>query len=665
VNHPDAARERRDLILDLMERQGRIQVGEDAFYEIAPEELAAARETPVEIAVKRFPIEAPHFVLQYIQPQLEQLFGRDALFRDGLVVTTTLDLDLQFEANQRLEFRITDRAPGTTQSYEQVSNSSNGAVVVVDPKTGEILVMVGSRDYFREDIEGKNNNATALNSPGSAFKPFVYVTSFINLGWGPGTIILDTPVSIRQQDGTDFTPANPGRNFQGPITIRNALGNSLNIPPIKVAQQVGVDAVVSQAKKMGFTSLTGNYGPAIATGGVDLTPLDMAYGYSVFANGGIMRGQEPFAFNRHRAGERTVDPISILKVTDAQGRVRFDVEPMRKSERVVEEEYTYLISNILSDASAQCITFGCGGISVAGRQVAVKTGTSEPFDPRGPNAGRIGETWAFGYTPDVVVGIWAGNSDNSPIVNIYSTSISFRAMQDVLLGYYDGRPGAAFSRPAGIVEESVCVPSGLKPTPLCGRTTRDLFVKDKVPTQDDNWWQRLRIDARNGLLAAPNTPGQFVEERVMLVPPAELMKTDDDKKRMQEWAEALNLPLAPTETSNASGAGSNLPVLIFSPTAGAQVSGNVQITGRATSSRFESYTLEYGSGASPSSWRNIDQSTRQVDNGTLGVWSTTNLEPGIYTIRLVVEDRSGGNTTASTTVVVTAPGTATPAPGPR
>jgi membrane carboxypeptidase/penicillin-binding protein PbpC len=332
---------------------------------------------------------------------------------------------------------------------------------------------------------------------------------------------------------------------------------------------------------------------------------------------------------------------------------------------VVDAEYTYLISNILSDPSSQCITFGCGGISVPGRQVAVKTGTSEPFDPRGPNAGKIGDTWAFGYTPDVVVGIWAGNSDNSPIVNIYSTSISFRAMRDVLLASYNGGPSTPFTRPANVVEETVCVPSGLKPTSLCGRTTRDLFVKDKVPEKEDDWWQRVRIDGRNGQLAASNTPNQFVEERVMLVPPAELMASEEDRKRMQEWAEALGLPLAPTETSNAGGSGgsgsgsgsngnsnSDLPVLIFSPTGGEQVSGTVAVTGRADTPRFRSYTLEYGEGTSPRTWTEIEESDEEVESGRLGTWNTRNLAPGIYTLRLVVEDRGGDSTTATVTVTV-------------
>jgi membrane peptidoglycan carboxypeptidase len=247
---------------------------------------------------------------------------------------------------------------------------------------------------------------------------------------------------------------NPNKGYNGNITIRNALGNSLNVPAFKAAMQVGVSSIVSFAKSVGFTGLDGFYGPAIAIGGVDLKGLDLTYAYSVLGNGGVMAGQDSFA--PAKADERSIEPISILKIEDSEGNVRFDIEKHRREYRVVRPEHAYMISDILSDPRAQCITFGCGGLGVPGYRVAVKTGTSEPFDPRGPNAGKIGETWAFGYTPDLAVGIWAGNSDNAPIVNIYSTSISYRAMRDIMLAAYNGRPGTDFARPEGVVMREVC-----------------------------------------------------------------------------------------------------------------------------------------------------------------------------------------------------------------
>jgi hypothetical protein len=221
---------------------------------------------------------------------------------------------------------------------------------------------------------------------------------------------------------------------------------------------------------------------------------------------------------------------------------------------------------------------------------------------------------------------------------------------------FAGRPSTPFVRPEGVVEASICMPSGLKPTDLCGRRVTDIFAKASVPTKDDDWWQRVRIDTRNNLLAAPNTPAQFVEEKVMLVPPGA------SPDRLKELADQ-GYPVAPTETSTAGNVGSDLSALITSPSPGANVGASVQIAGRATSDRFDSYRLEYGVGAAPRAWARISQSTSPVENGTLGMWDTTRLEPGIYTIRLMVEDERRGEITTTVSVFVGQPGsTATPRP---
>jgi membrane peptidoglycan carboxypeptidase len=431
-----------------MMRHESIQIGASIFYNTNLEELSAARQEEFSVRTPVFPILAPHFVLTYVAPQLELIMGREAMMHDGLVVTTTLDLNLQNEALRILERWISE--------FERVSNTHNGAALVIEPRTGEILTMLGSRDYFRDDIDGNVNNLLAPNSPGSTFKPFVYLTTFMKLGWNPGTIIQDSPVSYREVNGTVFSPVNPNKGYNGNITLRNALGNSLNVTAFKAALQVGVPNIVAFAKSAGFTDLKGFYGPAMSIGGVDLKAMDLTYAYSVIGNGGVMAGQDTFAPTN--ADERGIEPIAILKIEDAAGNVRFNVDDHRREHRVITAEHAYMMADILSDPGAQCITFGCGGLNVPGYRVGVKTGTSEPFDPRGPNAGKIGETWAFGFTPDLTVGIWAGNSNNAPIVNIYSTSISYRAMRDIMLTAYGGRRGTNFVRPEGLVNREVCRP---------------------------------------------------------------------------------------------------------------------------------------------------------------------------------------------------------------
>jgi membrane peptidoglycan carboxypeptidase len=449
ILHPEAAVARRNEVLKLMDGHDRIQIGPDAYYTPGRADIEAAIQAPLELSPQHFPIEAPHFVLSYVQPELVARFGQDALYRDGLTVTTSLDLDLQNQAQEVLERRISQ--------YEAQSNAHNGAVLIIEPKTGEILTMIGSRDFFRDDIQGQNNNAIALNSPGSTFKPFVYLESFLKLGWSPGNPIDDTPVSYRNADGSVFQPRDPSGVYQGTITIRNALGNSLNVPAFKTAMAVGVPDIVAFGKKAGFTTLNGSYGPAIAIGGVDLTQLDLTFGYSMLANGGVLRGER--SVTPHGQGERALDPIAILKVTDSHGRVLLDINQQRGEQRVAPPEQTFMVNSILSDPNDECLTFGCGGLGVPGVSMAVKTGTSEPYDPIGPNAGKIGETWAFGYTPDVVISVWAGNADNSRVTNILSTTIAFPIVRDIAQAYFNGRPVTPFAPPAGVVLTRGCFAS--------------------------------------------------------------------------------------------------------------------------------------------------------------------------------------------------------------
>ncbi|MGE0057404.1 MAG: transglycosylase domain-containing protein [Dehalococcoidia bacterium] len=656
VNHPEAAVARRNDVLDIILRKGSVQIGEDKFFEVTDEEIAAAKAEPITISQKRFPIEAPHWVLQYIEPQLEELFPEaGALYTEGLVVTTTLDLDMQNQTLQIMEGWITE--------FENISDSHNGSMMVMDPRTGEILVMVGSRDYFNEAIQGKNNNATACNSPGSSFKPFAYLTTFLNLNWGPGTLILDTPVTYSDGVNGNFTPTNPNKTFVGPVSIRSALGSSLNIPANKAAAAVGPNKIVQLARSIGFKDTfnkcgaTSGYGPAIATGGIDTTLEDMMVGYSVLANMGVLRGAETFDSGR-AATLRQIDPVSILKVTDAQGVTRYDADQKRKEQRVAPAAETYEIASILTDSSAQCLVFGCGGISVRGGQAGVKTGTSEPFTSDSVNAGKIGETWAFAYSPDLVVGIWAGNSDNAPVVNIQSTSISFRSVRDVMQMAYQFPyiKSTSFSRPADVVDATICVPSGLKPTELCGKTVTDIFAKSSVPTQEDTWWQKVKIDARNQLLANASTPPQFVQEKVMLVPPKEAVDTEEEKKAMDEWAKALGLELAPTKESDGlpTGGAGDLNAFIISPSANSSIPLNsaVTIIGRATHQDFKSYQLEFGQGTSPNAFTRISEGTNAVVQGQLGQWNTAGLAPGAYTLRLVVIDKDNNRSSNSVIVYV-------------
>jgi len=639
VNNPQASQDRRNAVLRLMAERERTNVeidgkvepavqlqvkGDGTTVDINNTMFYLSTLTPLNVVKQRFPVQAPHFVFDYIQPELERQFGSEQLYQGGLRVTTTIDLDLQAKAEEALETWISE--------FEASADGHNGALVAIDPKTSEILVMVGSRDYFRDDIEGRNNNALALNSPGSTLKPFAYAAAFEQLNWGTETEILDTPISFPDGDGT-FTPRNPSGNFQGPISVRKALGNSLNIPAVKTASYVGIPNVVAEYKKFGMTGLDGGaYGPSVVVGGVDIKLLDVTYAYTVFANGGVMRGVATTLDLPD--GNRELDPVAILQVTrESNGEVLYPLEEDHRvkvqERRVIAAQHAYMVNSILSDPNAFCITYGCGALSI-GRTWGVKTGTSEPF----VNSRGIGETWTYGYTPDLVAGVWAGNADNSPMHNITSTSISYRAVRDFMIAALADIPARDFERPSGLKEVETCTPSGLKATPACPRKVKNLLL-ESLRLKDDDWFKRVKIDIRDGLLATELTPPQFVSERYAMVVPESV--EGFARSQAEEWARYLNAGSAPIEESTG-----NAPVRIESPRQGSYLKNTVKITGKADSETFVAYRLEWGAGAPPFEWTLLVRSTDRQPDGTLGEWDVRGLPEGIYTLRLVIEDSARG-----------------------
>ena len=622
LENPTAALIRQRVVLDLMVRHGLI----------TPAEASAARGEQLVFKANRFDIEAPHFVLGRIAEEITLRFGERALYEDGLEVITTLDLGLQHEAQRILERRISD--------VEEDVEGHNGAFYALDTHTGQILVYVGSRDYFREDIEGRNDNVVAENSPGSTLKPFTYMSAFMQ-GWSTGTGILDTPVKvIDPATGAFFEPTNPGGRFVGTISAADALGNSLNIPAFKTILFAGVGDTTTVMRQVGLTTLDSprGYGPALTLGGADITLQDLTYAYSVLANGGVMRGQE--ALEPHGAGERTLDPVALLRVTDAEGIVLYDFQaPVER--RVVGENFVYLVTSIISDPETQCQIFGCGALELEDRPSAKKTGTSEPFE----NSKKIGETWTFGYTPDLVAGIWAGNSDNSPMVNIFSTTIAWKAWRDFMeyAHPYYGLEPKNFVQPPGIESRELCWPSGKLPSALCPQFYRynGLYALDVLATHDpeelqDTWWQEIRIDSRTGLRATADTPSVSVRRAVRLVLPEEEIAEWDG---IDAWAKRYGVThlLAPS----ADAAGADL-LQVSSPSAGARVTGSVALLGRANSPGFERYVVEWGSGTSPASWVAFAASTQAVEDGVLARWDTTQLPDGAYTLRVRLEDSELG-----------------------
>ncbi len=366
---------------------------------INQEEFDAAMKEKVVFQPKSLAgIKAAHFVM-YIKDYLENKYGDDMLQNGGLKIITTLDYDLQQKAEEIIKKYVIDN--------EKKFKASNGGIVAVDPKTGQILTMVGSRDYFDKDIQGNFNIATAHRQPGSAFKPFVYATAF-NQGYLPETPVFDVSTEFNSgctEDGVPISgttakcyhPQNYSLNYKGLMSFRQALGASQNIPAVKVLYLVGVDTAIKTARDMGIEGLSdaNQYGLSLALGGAEVSLLDITSAYGVFGNNGA---------KNHQTG--------ILSVTTADGQALESFDSQAKlAQQVIPEQTAFAINDVLSDKYARNSIFT---LSYTGdRQVAIKTGTT--------NNSR--DAWTIGYTPSVSIGAWMGNNDNTPMAQIASALI--------------------------------------------------------------------------------------------------------------------------------------------------------------------------------------------------------------------------------------------------
>ncbi|MDR3559731.1 MAG: PBP1A family penicillin-binding protein, partial [Candidatus Pacebacteria bacterium] len=347
-----------------------------------PQMITAAKkvDTLAKIIPLKDSIQDPHFVF-YVKQQLEQMYGKDKVKNGGLKVYTSLDYNLQNIAQKD----VTQGAAYNSKAY----NANNAALVAIDPKTGQILAMVGGPNFWNTASDGQVNAALALRSPGSSFKPFVYSEAFLK-GYQPDTLLLDASTNFGPDgSGRNYIPRNYDGRSHGVVTMRQALGMSLNIPAVKTLYLAGINDTINLAEKMGITTLDPqkiHYGLALAIGGGDVTLLDETSGYSVFANDGQRNPATPF-----------------VKIEDSSGKIIYQPQP--ENEQVLDPQVARKISSILSDNAARTPMFGPNSkLVVPGYAVAAKTGTSQDFR----------DGWTVGYTPDLAVGVWTGNNNNSP-----------------------------------------------------------------------------------------------------------------------------------------------------------------------------------------------------------------------------------------------------------
>lgn len=448
---------------------------------------------------------APHFVF-YVRDQLSEMFG-DKILDQGLEIKTTLSLDVQENAEKIVKEEI--------EKIKKL-NATNGAAVVLDSETNEILSMVGSYDY-NDNEYGRFNTATALRQPGSAIKPITYATAF-EKGYTPSTVLMDVKTIFPDQGEKEYIPVNYDGKFRGPTQLRFALGNSYNIPAVKLVAMVGIKDFLQKSYDMGlvqFEPTTKNmqrFGLSITLGGGETTLLDLSSAYSVFAREGIAR-----------------DYSSILEVKDSRGTVIFRSKDADER-RALSKGSSFLVSHILSDNNARADAFGTRSfLNIPGKTVAVKTGTTN--DKR--------DNWTVGYTKGVTVGVWVGNNDNSPMnpkitSGVTGASPIWSKIMSSLLAKY---PNGIMEVPDDVT--SLQIDAFLGGLPKDGYPQRsEYYIKGSEPTDSSPYYKKLKISKSTGKIAneLEVKMGDYEEKDFIVITENDPVSTDGKNR----WQEAIN-----------------------------------------------------------------------------------------------------------------------------
>ncbi|MFQ6101818.1 MAG: PBP1A family penicillin-binding protein [Anaerolineae bacterium] len=618
----DAALARQEDVLALM--------AEDGYITQAEADAAAAEMRAYEFQAPRLDLTtAPHFVV-YVRQTLEAMYGPEALYRNeegkSLHIYTTLDPHLQALAERTVRegvAALSDR------------NATNGALVALDPATGHILAMVGSADFHDEAIDGQVNVALRCRQPGSSIKPLAYVAAF-ERGWTPATLMWDLRTEFPDGANPPYVPVNYDEKYHGPMLLRDALANSYNVPAVEALQFVGIDGLLEMAARLGIESLVHPelycpeypydqppaYGLALTLGGGEVKLLEMTGAFAVFANGGVR-----------------VPPNPILRIENSTGEVLVD-NSAPTGEQVISPQHAYLITSILSDNRARCRAFHCPSVLELTRPAAAKTGTTDDFR----------DAWTIGYTPDLVAGVWVGNSDDSPMVNLPGAAGAGPLWHNFMEAAHADLPVRDFVRPPGVVEYEICADSGARPTDYCPRRKVEVFAEDQPPLDEEHdWYHKVEIDGLTGLLANEFCPDQVIEELRVVI-------TDE---RGREWAQAHperfeGLPLVPLVHCTES---TDRPlVFITQPASQSAVHGLVPVVGTIQLPNFDHYEAQYGFGDDPQSWGWISgPHLAQVRDGLLTEWDVTHLAPGLYTLRITAFDREQHRVEGRVQVYVAAP----------
>ncbi|NLG49466.1 MAG: PBP1A family penicillin-binding protein, partial [Chloroflexi bacterium] len=594
---PDAALARRETVLRLMRQNGYI----------TREEYELAVKQPLGVVPQKWIMEAPHMVV-HVRQQLEEMYGTEMLYKGGFQVYTTLDLDMQHLAEEVVREKI-------AELREQ--DATNAALIAMDPDTGDVLVMLGSADFDDPAIDGQVNVTTRLRQPGSAIKPFTYLAA-LERGWAPSTMIMDIEQDFPDGANPPYRPTNYDKKQYGPVSMRSALARSLNIPAVSTLQEVGLPALLEVCQRLGIESLTRpDYGLALTLGGGEVTLLELSGAYAALANGG-----------------RKVTPRTILRIVDQSGDVI--LEPTTpETPQVMDARHAYMLTHILADNQARTPTFGANSQLKLSFPSAAKTGTTNDYR----------DSWTMGYTPELVTGVWVGNSNNSPMKSLSGSmgaGIIWHAFMEKALA---DRPHPDFERPGGLVEVEVCSISGEKRGPDCPEGRMDLFLAEKLPSEC-SVHKRLQVCTVTNRIANEYCPHESVVTK----------QFHDYGERWDEWTRQRGLEPPPRQVCDVHTGPTRVSIRVDSQ----ELTGMIEVRGSTDIPEFAHYVVEFGRGDSPSGWERITPEIQSpVYDAALCRWDTTRVEDGTYTLRVVVTDKRGHTQEARTLVQIR---NATPTP---
>ena len=570
----------------------------------------------------------PHWV-QYIRTLLEARFDPQTIYRSGFTIYTTLDPDLEDAAQQSVTAQVAAIAD---------KHVTDGALVAIKPSTGEILAMVGSPDFYNEPNAGQINMAvSATRQPGSSIKPFTYLAAF-EKGWTPATLIWDVPSEfppsgLPNDPNPPYVPNNFDHKFHGPLTVREALANSYNIPAVKTLQFVGVyddpntpqkDGMISMAERMGITSLTrADYGLSLTLGGGEVSLLEMTGGYAVIANGG-----------------QKVPPVAITKIVDFQGNVIYQYQPAT-GEQVISPDHAFLMSSILSDNSARTPVFGSNSIINLPFQVAVKTGTSNDSK----------DNWTLGFTPDLAVGVWVGNADDSAMENttgLTGAGPIWAEFMTLAINRLTGGNPTPFVQPAGIEVHTICTVSGTQPSQWCPNQREEYFAAGQPPlTPEHDLWRRVQVDTWTNLESSPEC-GDFTNELMTInVTDESARNWISQDESGQLWARDMGfeeIVFTPDRKCTASDPRPHLQFIgLEDGQTISQTLLDISIVADATGG-FKSWLLEWGAGGDPTDWTPLTNELGIAVPAPTKVytWDLTGVQNGQVTLHLYMRADGGG-----------------------